>query len=80
MTFFSEVPLQYTYLDPIPAEMKGGGIKISDLCLVPIDWKMLTTMRPKNKIDEDFFSKLVEVRINNLTKVCLSDPPLLFFS
>ena len=51
----------YTYLDPIPVEMKGG-IKISDLCLVPIDWKMLTTLRPKTKIDEDFFSKLVEVR------------------
>lgn len=52
----------YTYLDPIPVEMKGG-IKISDLCLVPIDWKMLTTLRPKTKIDEDFFSKLVEVGV-----------------
>lgn len=50
----------YTYLDPIPSEMKGC-IKISDLCLVPIDWKMLTTLRPKSKVDEDFFSKLVEV-------------------
>lgn len=50
----------YTYLDPIPSEMKGA-IKISDLCLVPIDWKMLTTLRPRTKIDEDFFSKLVEV-------------------
>lgn len=51
---------QYTYLDPIPAEMKGG-IKISEFFLVPIDWKMLTTLRPKTKIDEDFFSKLVEL-------------------
>lgn len=55
----------YTYLDPIPSEMMGG-IKISDLCLVPIDWKMLTTLRPKNKIDEDFFSKLVEVHVKYL--------------
>lgn len=51
----------YTYLDPVPQEMLGG-IKISDLCLVPIDWKMLTTLRPKSRIDEDFFSKLVEVK------------------
>lgn len=49
----------YTYLDPIPSEM--GSIKIMDLCPVPIDWKMLTTLRPRTKLDEDFFSKLVEL-------------------
>lgn len=45
----------YTYLDPIPIEMRS--IVIMELCPVPIDWKMLTTMRPKTKIEEDYFSK-----------------------
>jgi hypothetical protein len=35
---------------------------LAALCNVPIDWKMLTTIRPKNKIEEDFFSRLVELR------------------
>lgn len=45
----------YTYMDPIPLEMRP--VVILELCAVPIDWKMLTTLRPKLKIDEDFFSK-----------------------
>lgn len=46
---------QYTYLDPIPSEMRP--IAISELCTVPIDWKMLTAFRPKTKIEEDYYSK-----------------------
>lgn len=46
---------QYTYLDPVPTEMRP--LVIMELCTVPIDWKMLTTLRPKSKIEEDFYSK-----------------------
>lgn len=45
----------YQYLDPIPVEMRA--IVLMELCTVPIDWKMLTTLRPKTKIEEDYFSK-----------------------
>lgn len=45
----------YVYLDPIPAEMRP--IAIMELCTVPIDWKMLTTLRPKSKLEEDYYSK-----------------------
>lgn len=52
-----DVPHQY--LDPIPPEMRG--VTIAELCPVSIDWKMLTTLRPRTKIEEDFFSRLVEL-------------------
>lgn len=45
----------YTFPDPIPVEMRG--IKIEDLVAIPIDWRMLTTLRPKVKLDEDYFSR-----------------------
>lgn len=45
----------YTFMDPLPQEMKG--LNIDDLANVSIDWKMLTTQRPKSKVEEDFFSK-----------------------
>lgn len=45
----------YTFMDPLPVEMKN--LKISELAAVPIDWKMLTTLRPKNKVEENFFSR-----------------------
>lgn len=32
-----------------------------EICAVPIDWKMLTILRPKLKVDEDYFSKLIEL-------------------
>lgn len=47
----------YVYLDPVPAEMRS--IVIMELCTVPIDWKMLTTLWPKTKIEEDYYSKSV---------------------
>ncbi|XP_055687968.1 uncharacterized protein LOC129792680 [Lutzomyia longipalpis] len=52
-----DVPHQY--LDPIPTEMRG--VTVAELCPVSIDWKMLTTLRPRTKVEEDFFSRLVEL-------------------
>ncbi|XP_035905597.1 keratin, type II cytoskeletal 1 [Anopheles stephensi] len=49
----------YAYMDPIPCEMRN--LVILELCSVPIDWKMLTSQRPKTKVEEDYFSKLVEL-------------------
>jgi hypothetical protein len=34
---------------------------ILEICAVPIDWKMLTTLRPKLKADEDYFDRLIEM-------------------
>lgn len=45
----------FTFQDPIPPEMQS--LKLKDLISVPIDWKMLTTVRPKSKVDEDFYSR-----------------------
>lgn len=45
----------YTYLDPIPIEMRP--VVIMELCAVPIDWKMLTTLRPKVKLEIEYYSK-----------------------
>nr|CAI5868635.1 unnamed protein product [Callosobruchus analis] len=50
---------KYAFMDPLPMEMKG--LKIDDLAAVSIDWKMLTTMRPQSKIEENYFSRLVEL-------------------
>ncbi|XP_037957033.1 uncharacterized protein LOC119686604 [Teleopsis dalmanni] len=49
----------YAYADPVPNEMKD--VVLMDLCAVPIDWKMLTTLRPKAKVDEEYFSRMVEM-------------------
>lgn len=49
----------YVYADPVPLEMQE--VVLYDLCVVPIDWKMLTTLRPKSKIEEEYFSRMVEM-------------------
>ncbi|EDW19263.1 uncharacterized protein LOC6583109 [Drosophila mojavensis] len=49
----------YTYADPMPSEMKD--VVLMELCAVPIDWKMLTTLRPKSKQEEEYFSRMVEM-------------------
>ncbi|KAB0796856.1 hypothetical protein PPYR_10917 [Photinus pyralis] len=49
----------YLFQNPIPPEMRI--LKLADLVTITIDWKMLTTIRPKSKVDEDFFSRLVEL-------------------
>ena len=48
---------EWSYPDPMPPDMKGVDLK--DLCPINIDWKMLTTVRPKTKMDEDMFSRLL---------------------
>ncbi|XP_062134042.1 uncharacterized protein LOC133844180 [Drosophila sulfurigaster albostrigata] len=54
-----ERELLYTYADPVPGEMKD--VVLMELCAVPIDWKMLTTLRPKSKQEEEYFSRMVEM-------------------
>lgn len=49
----------YSYSDPVPSEMRV--VILYELCVVPIDWKMLTTLRPKVKIEEEYFSRMVEM-------------------
>lgn len=51
----------YIYLDPIPSEMRA--LILMELCTVQIDWKMLTTLRPKTKIEEEYYSKCDGMRI-----------------
>nr|XP_023023917.1 uncharacterized protein LOC111512056 [Leptinotarsa decemlineata] len=46
---------KYTFMDPLPLEMKS--LKLDDLAAVSIDWKMLTTLRPKSKVEENYFSR-----------------------
>ncbi|XP_026762854.2 uncharacterized protein LOC113521514 [Galleria mellonella] len=50
---------QFTFMDPIPVEMRG--LKFDELCAVPIEWKMLTSIRPKLKSDEEYFNRLIEL-------------------
>ncbi|XP_023936445.1 uncharacterized protein LOC112044727 [Bicyclus anynana] len=50
---------QFTFMDPIPVEMRG--LKFEELCAVPIEWRMLTSIRPKSKLDEEYFNRLVEL-------------------
>ncbi|XP_037869794.1 uncharacterized protein LOC101745784 [Bombyx mori] len=49
----------FTFMDPIPVEMKG--LKFEELCAVPIEWRMLTSTRPKSKLDEEYFNRLIEL-------------------
>ncbi|KAI5755812.1 hypothetical protein M8J77_019839 [Diaphorina citri] len=50
---------EYPFADPCPTEMKP--IKLVDLSGVSIQWRMLTSLRPKLKYDEDYFSRLVDI-------------------
>lgn len=45
----------YNFPEPVPVEMRS--LKLDDLVAVPIDWRMLTTLRPKAKVDEDYYSR-----------------------
>ncbi|KAJ0178410.1 hypothetical protein K1T71_006233 [Dendrolimus kikuchii] len=49
----------FTFMDPIPVEMRG--LKFDELCAVPIEWRMLTSIRPKSKLDEEYFNRLIEL-------------------
>lgn len=46
-------------MDPVPVEMRG--LKFEELCAVPIEWRMLTAIRPKSKLDEEYFNRLVNI-------------------
>jgi len=50
---------QYQFADPMPLEMRS--IELDDICSVNIQWNMLTDLRPKTKLDEEYFSRLVEL-------------------
>ncbi|XP_068618649.1 uncharacterized protein [Battus philenor] len=54
----------FTFMDPIPIEMQS--LKFEELCAVPIEWRMLTSVRPKSKLDEEYFNKLIELRKSEL--------------
>lgn len=55
----SAVPdIPYQFADPCPESMRD--VNIADLSAVDINWKMLTLARPKTKVDEEIFSKLVQ--------------------
>ncbi|KAF5269973.1 hypothetical protein FQR65_LT05772 [Abscondita terminalis] len=64
---FKAMKETYLFQNPVPPEMKD--LKLEDLISVSIDWKMLTTVRPKSKVDEDFFSRLVELGKSELKTV-----------
>ncbi|KAF0751576.1 Uncharacterized protein FWK35_00023445 [Aphis craccivora] len=49
----------FPFAEPTPSEMKG--VSLDELYSVNIPWKMLTSLRPKSKIDEDYFSRQVEL-------------------
>lgn len=53
---------EYAFMNPIPVEMRN--LDLDDLAAVSIDWKMLTTQRPKLKLEEDYFSRYCA--INNI--------------
>ena len=52
----------FTFANPIPLEMRS--LKLEDLVSVPIDWRMLTTLRPKTKLEEAYFT-----RCNNISQI-----------
>ncbi|KAE8747010.1 hypothetical protein FOCC_FOCC006265, partial [Frankliniella occidentalis] len=45
---------EYTFANPVPADMRP--VKLDDLISVPIDWRMLTTLRPRTKMEEDTYA------------------------
>ncbi|PSN42039.1 hypothetical protein C0J52_12274 [Blattella germanica] len=52
-----ETKYEYAYANPIPPDMRS--VALEDLNPVAIDWKMLTSIRPKSKQEEEMFSRLV---------------------
>lgn len=51
---------EWLYGDPVPPDMRS--LNLQELQQVPIDWRMLTPLRPKLRNDEDMFSRLVNYR------------------
>lgn len=48
---------EWSYGDPIPPDMRI--LNLQELQQVAIDWRMLTSLRPKLRQDEEMFSRLV---------------------
>ncbi|XP_047469396.1 uncharacterized protein LOC125025430 [Penaeus chinensis] len=48
-----------TYADPLPPSMRG--LNMEEFYEVDIDWKMLTTARPKTRCEEEIFSRYVDM-------------------
>ena len=46
---------RYPFANPIPIEMRHTSV--ASLAAVSIDWRMLTSDKPKAKQDEEYFSK-----------------------
>ncbi|KAK8388997.1 hypothetical protein O3P69_020758 [Scylla paramamosain] len=45
------------YADPLPPSMRG--LNMDEFYEVDIDWRMLTTARPKNRCEEEIFSSYI---------------------
>lgn len=50
---------QYAFMNPIPVELRE--LDLNDLASVSIDWRMLTSKRPKTKVEEDYFSRYFKI-------------------
>ncbi|XP_044006122.1 uncharacterized protein LOC122851137, partial [Aphidius gifuensis] len=53
------VERDWGYGDPVPPDMIT--LNLQELQQVAIDWRMLTPLRPKLRLDEEMFSRLVEM-------------------
>lgn len=47
----------FDYADPMPASMRS--VNVEELSRVSIPWRMLTTARPENSAEEEFFNRLM---------------------
>lgn len=54
---------EFAFMNPIPIEMRN--LDLDDLAAVSIDWKMLTTQRPKSKLEENYFSRYYSYHQND---------------
>ena len=50
---------EFPFGNPVPPSMRM--VRIEDLSSVDINWRMLTLARPKTKLEEDIFSRLVQL-------------------
>ena len=50
---------EWGYGEPIPPDMRI--LNLQELQQVAIDWRMLTSLRPKLRQDEEMFSRLVSI-------------------
>ncbi|XP_064118083.1 uncharacterized protein LOC135223535 [Macrobrachium nipponense] len=58
---------QAGYTDPLPPSMQG--LNMEEFYEVDIDWRMLTTARPKTRHEEEIFSRFVEMGRRQLQRI-----------